>query len=439
MYQRQQTTKLESLDCISVQYVYSACIITKTNDVTILHDPWFTEGIYDGSWFQYPKVENPLEVIGDVDFIFISHIHPDHYDSRFIKQYFKHYGVKKIIIANRQPNYLLGKMRSDGLSPLILEDWLKIGVTSIKIITQDTGSDSDIDSGLIIKYKSRDNRAHCVVNSNDIVYDDKTLELMKKEAGEIDILLCEFTGAGPYPQTYFDINDPRLQTEALRKKTAFFERYKKLTNTLDAKVNIPFAGKYILGGKLGVLNFVRGVADAVEVLDFDKKAVVLGDANGVISTSTLVAKEKRTIPYKKADIERVIKSLQDQRMDYERLFSVQEISQLPIKRLLAIAVKNALSRSECESDYFFCIRLHTKDFALINANKKSKESIKFIPEIESLPTPRSEIIIDMRYLFGLLTHVYHWNNAEIGSQFETRRIPNIYDSKAQNFLNFLSV
>ena len=330
-------------------------------------------------------------------------------------------------------------MRSDGLSPLILEDWLKIGVTSIKIITQDTGSDSDIDSGLIIKYKSRDNRAHCVVNSNDIVYDDKTLELMKKEAGEIDILLCEFTGAGPYPQTYFDINDPRLQTEALRKKTAFFERYKKLTNTLDAKVNIPFAGKYILGGKLGVLNFVRGVADAVEVLDFDKKAVVLGDANGVISTSTLVAKEKRTIPYKKADIERVIKSLQDQRMDYERLFSVQEISQLPIKRLLAIAVKNALSRSECESDYFFCIRLHTKDFALINANKKSKESIKFIPEIESLPTPRSEIIIDMRYLFGLLTHVYHWNNAEIGSQFETRRIPNIYDSKAQNFLNFLSV
>ena len=43
--------------------------------------------------------------------------------------------------------------------------------------------------------------------------------------------------------------------------------YKKLTNSLNAKVNIPFAGKYILGGKLIELNDYRGVADAVEVLE----------------------------------------------------------------------------------------------------------------------------------------------------------------------------
>lgn len=56
-----------------------------------------------------------------------------------------------------------------------------------------------------------------------------------------------------------------------------------------------------------------------------------------------------------------------------------------------------------------------------------------------LPAPRSEIIIDPRYLFGLLTNVYHWNNAEVGSQYYTRRSPNVFNRKAQSFLNYLSI
>jgi hypothetical protein len=54
-------------------------------------------------------------------------------------------------------------------------------------------------------------------------------------------------------------------------------------------------------------------------------------------------------------------------------------------------------------------------------------------------TPRSEVRIDPRYLFGLLTHVYHWNNAQVGSQYQTRRFPNKMDQAAENFLNFLAV
>ena len=82
-------SKKITLNGINVKYIYSDCIITSTPDLIILHDPWFTEGIYDGSWFHFPKIENPLESIGDVDFIYISHIHPDHYDSDFLKKYFQ--------------------------------------------------------------------------------------------------------------------------------------------------------------------------------------------------------------------------------------------------------------------------------------------------------------------------------------------------------------
>ena len=47
-------------EAIYVKYIYSSCIITKTPDISILHDPWFTEGIYDGSWYQFPKIKNPI-------------------------------------------------------------------------------------------------------------------------------------------------------------------------------------------------------------------------------------------------------------------------------------------------------------------------------------------------------------------------------------------
>jgi UDP-MurNAc hydroxylase len=426
-------------EAINVKYIYSACVITTTPDLSILHDPWFTEGIYDGSWFHFPKIESPLQSVGDVDFIYISHIHPDHYDSEFLQKYFKKYGEKKILIANHQPNHLAGKMRADGIEPTILKDKLTIGNTTVQIIPHQTGSIADIDSAIVIKYQASSNKLHCVVNTNDIIFDEDMLSNLKSAANEVDILLCGYTGAGPYPQTYFDSSDNKLNVEANKKKLAFFERYKTLTKTIDAKVNIPFAGKYILGGKLVSKNQFRGVADPVEVLEFDRRAVVLADNGGEINTANLKPNLIRTTIYDERDKAKRIEEIKVLRMDYERLIASEEIGQLPLKRLLFSASLKAISKSECEEDYYFCISLPDEKVAIINANKNESQPLTFAEKSALLPTPRSEIIIDPRYLFGLLTNIYHWNNAEVGSQYDTRRTPNELNRKAQAFLNYLAI
>ena len=41
--------------------------------------------------------------------------------------------------------------------------------------------------------------------------------------------------------------------------------------------------------------------------------------------------------------------------------------------------------------------------------------------------PRHEIYIDPRYLFGLLTRLYNWSNASIGSQYFCSRKPDTFD------------
>ena len=423
---------------ITVRYIYSACIVTTTPDVRILHDPWFSEGVYDGSWYHYPKIADPIAAIGDVDLIYVSHIHPDHYDGAFLKAYFQAYGVKPVLIAGHTPNHLAGKMRGEGLQATIVDTPMEMGNTTIAIVPHKTGSASDIDSAIILKYRASD-RVHCVVNANDIIFDATMRQRLKAAAGDVDILLCGYTGAGPYPQTYFDLDDPQLLIEGDKKKRAFFDRYRALTDEIEARVNIPFAGQYILGGRLAPLNAFRGVADPVEVTAFDPRAVVLADNGGEIDTASLVPTRTRTEPYDPADMAARAAALASQPMDYERLMALDEVHQLPLKRLLGIAAQRAKAKSECHSDYFFCIGLPGGAYATINANSAATTPCTFTATTDGWPEPRSEITIDPRYLFGLLTGIYHWNNAEVGSQFFSRRTPNIFNREAQAFLNFLSV
>jgi UDP-MurNAc hydroxylase len=424
---------------ISVRYIYSACVVTCSKDIRILHDPWFTEGIYDGAWFHYPTVSKPVESIGDVDLIYVSHVHPDHYDPGFLKEYFNAYGQKDLIIANHEPNYLAKKMRADGFKPTILKSDLIVGASRITVIPHRTGSISDIDSALIFRY-SDGAREHCVVNTNDVIFDDPMIGILRDSAYQPDILLCGYTGAGPYPQTYFDLDDPQLPIEAEKKKQAFFERYLRLVSELQPKVTIPFAGKYILGGKLAPMNCFRGVADATEVLAIDKRAVVLRDNGGQISTSDLQPMGVRVEPYAREDIERRQGEISGHKLNYERLIAEAEVGQLPLKRLLMAAARTASARSECDQDYYFVFKVPDGAFAVINAKRGVDVPLRFCAQGQMhLLEPRSEIDIDPRYLFGLLTGVYHWNNAEVGSQYQTRRYPNHFNPSAQSFLNFLVI
>src|SRR5690348_13640983 len=96
-----------------VRYVYSACAVIDTGDVTIVTDPWFTPGAYEGSWFHYPPLpRDPVDVIGPADLIYVSHIHPDHYDPAFLRAYLARHPAARLVIGETTPAYLAGRMRA---------------------------------------------------------------------------------------------------------------------------------------------------------------------------------------------------------------------------------------------------------------------------------------------------------------------------------------
>lgn len=424
------------LDGIRVNMIYSACVTIETPDCKILCDPWFTDGIFDGAWYLYTKDRDPFSAIGDCNYIYISHIHADHYDPIFLRKYFEIFGEKILIIGDFESNYLEKSIQHDGFKCQVNTKPLKLGQTVVSVFPHETGSPSDIDSACLIEYFAED-RVHRVLNINDCVFDPIFLSNFSKFE-QVDILLLSYTGAGPYPQTYFELDDPELLVAAKSKKDQFIDQYLKIAEVVPAKVRIPFAGQYLLGGSLSHLNSYRGVSDSYEIGQIDNSAVILNDYEGSIDTVSFTATGTKKRLTNAEEIDQRLKEITKQPMVYE---SIPEwmISNKILVSLLSSALIRASRKSECNQDYFFCFKLPEGNSAVFNARKNSGMSLVVTEDELDAYLPRSEVTIDHRYLFGLLTGVFHWNNAESGSHLQVRRIPNTYSRDAQNFLNFLTV
>lgn len=426
---------------MKIKYIYSACLEISTSNITILTDPWFTEGIYDGSWYHFPDID-PFEHISEPDYIYISHIHPDHYDPKFLHALFDRYGVKPILIPDLENNYLLFKGKFDGLD-LTPTRYLDLGDLELYIEENNTGSISDIDSALIIHDKINQKN---FLNLNDCIFNqthvDKLKKIISRFSKKIDVIALGYTGAGPFPQTYFDLNNEKeiLIERANIKKKQFFERYLQFTHTFPSTHHLPFAGEYILGGKLAKLNQYRGVADSFEVKEFDDRALVF-NTGGCINLIDNNITNTRNQMHSQDDFNKKLNEIKVNKLDYEIDFNLT-FDKINFLRLLKKASSNALRKSELQEKYYFIFSIKNNDITmkrfLCNCSNAEVNELNLQDEIKF--EFYSEIIIDYRYLFGLLNSIYHWNNAEVGSLYFTKRHPiDNYNAQAYRFLNFFSI
>ena len=81
----------------------------------ILCDPWIVDGVFEGSWFHYPPLKTRISDLQNVDGIYLSHIHPDHYDDR----YFDYPKDIPLIILNEGPNFLKKNLFKKGFKNII--------------------------------------------------------------------------------------------------------------------------------------------------------------------------------------------------------------------------------------------------------------------------------------------------------------------------------
>ena len=72
-----------------LQFINHASILISNGNKTILTDPWYKGGVFDDGWnLLYENEEEKIrQILNQVDFIWLSHEHPDHFSIKFFIDY----------------------------------------------------------------------------------------------------------------------------------------------------------------------------------------------------------------------------------------------------------------------------------------------------------------------------------------------------------------
>lgn len=416
----------------------------------LLTDPWLVDGEYYGAWSHFPPFEYKkyADEINSYNGIYISHIHPDHcseetlkkinkkipvfihnYHSKFLKRKIENLGFKVKELNNNEKFHFndevnINIIAADNCDPKVCYKFFGCGILNNKII----GS-QQIDSLSIIEDKH-----HKILNVNDCPFElaKKSLNIIKKKYQNIDVILTGYSGAGPYPQCFNNLNYSKKKNEAKKKELNFLNKAKNYIEIIKPRYYLPFAGTYNLTGKLAKLQKLRGVPTIDFTYEFlkrkckDSKPIKLNyDCIFDLKNETY-SKE-----YKKIDILESQKYskfiLSKKKLDYE---SDPILPKIELLELINCAFKNYIAKKKKlnfiiktniivkTSKIKFVIYNHDSQSSLEILNKRSKNIKKFVC-----------FKLNHRLLQRLLKgpRFAHWNNAEIGSHIQFERKPDIYE------------
>lgn len=246
---------------MKVRYLKSSTVVVETNGLKILTDPWLTDGEYYGSWYHYPKFEINEVYFEDIDFIYVSHIHMDHfskatfkllnksipvlvhsYANKFLKANIERLGFDVIELEHNKRTHLkngvyINILAADNCNPELCQRFFGCAFMESKF-----GS-TQIDTLCVI-----DDGIYSVLNTNDCPFElaKNVLPMVLSEYKTIDFLLVGYAGAGPFPQCFVMEENEKIKQAEL-KRLNFLKQGINFLNVVRPKYFMPFAGTYVLG------------------------------------------------------------------------------------------------------------------------------------------------------------------------------------------------
>ncbi len=217
-------------------FLGQAGLFIETRAGSILCDPWFSPA-YFGSWFPFPANDgiDPV-LIGNPTYLYISHLHHDHFDPAWLSQYVNKDATVLL------PDYLIDDLRHElhalgfrrfvetaDAEPIELDGGLKVMIEALTAPT-----DGPIgDSALVV-----DDGQTRLLNMNDSRPPDPDKLLAM---GPIDLLFLQFSGAIWYPMVY-EFPERAKITLAHKKRVVQLARAQRYIEIIDPAFVVPSAG-----------------------------------------------------------------------------------------------------------------------------------------------------------------------------------------------------
>jgi UDP-MurNAc hydroxylase len=364
---------------MKLQFISNACCIVESNEGTkIVSDPWLDDGVFNGSWCHFHELKTTWDDLQSVDAVYVSHVHPDHFDDRF----FQFPKDTPMIVLDHGMNFLHKNLIKMGYTNLVkIKNHETLPFKDFKLtlfapfaghnfFEENTKIGNLIDSGIVYE---ADNQK--IFNANDNNPNPEACKELKERFGVFDISMMNYNAAGPYPSCFNNLNDDEKVSEHL--------------NNLERNVD------YLNEGT--TFDLSSGEPDCeYQLIDENEMEVYI--------ESTL---SKLKYPH--------------------------ELDEMPNKLKLdddisaaVLAMNERLERIKLVPD--MCVFLEVFE-----------QEIPIIEVSENLSKGTLKCKMDPRLLRRILDRSSHWNNAEIGCHIEFIRKPNYYSPDIHTALQFFHI
>ena len=429
-----------------VKYYANATVSIYAHNFSLLCDPWLVDGAYDGSWYHFPPLQTRPEDLHDYTHIYISHIHPDHFDAQTLKRLPK---KAPVVICDFGHPWLKSALEKLGFPVIEVKPgdcfeiapgtrvWMYDSFTN-NPLNPDTETPNVIDSAIVVESDE-----WAILNANDNMPDEKACSELRQRFGRVDLALLPYCGGGEYPSGFRNLTFEQKLAGAERVTQAYLNRFDDNLRILEPKLVLPFAGGYIIGGRMVEKNRCLGIPPVERAVE---RASKLGYQAVLPREGDVVDVVHRTMEHTLPAYEGVTQEQYEQHIRripywFDQAFAIgseQRIDLFPLMRAARQRLWEYQGRFDWHEPCRVMIKTEDSDENCFLFNYADPEILKVSPQA----TPdKPYVIIYVTYgkLLGLLTRHINWNSAGIGCHIEFYRDPEYYQPEVFALLPYLQI
>ena len=432
---------------LKIRSLNNATTVVEGSGYSLLIDPWLVGTLYGGAWSPYAKMKD-VSFLKSISHVFISHIHEDHWDRETLLLLDKSAKIfiPKLPINNVLKRYVeeLGFSDIQLITPLEKYD---IGDAILTIIPplnafgQELGSyvegyefdSTHIDTGLLVEDKASET-SHLFLCDNS-PYD---LEILKNiHVNDLTTLWYPFNSyAQDYPLCYemddqakADIHDV-MQSNTMK---AVFDclalmkpRY-YLPHSADFVLNGPMADKFDRYTKPEFMkrDMVAKTYEFPELETSKSEYALYGDV------LTFENKSDMSIKRDVYDYDKVTSLPYLETFNSKLRTTIEETLAQSFEQMIERCTKHSINLEKA-ANWVLTLTIDGTSHHFSYDSLKLMEQDHLTSEKKQL-----EIFLSEDQVTALLSRELHWNNAQIGCHYKSKRVPNEYCQTIYKSLNFL--
>ena len=440
-----------------INHYCNSFLSVEVNGKKIVCDPWIG-ATNESAWYSYPFF-NQTSFLNEIkpDFIYISHLHCDHFDPKTLLDY--NNKKTQIIIKEFKNKRLKDKISELGYKNIIeIKEWRKTKISNdfnIAIVPQMSSNSSDLDDEVSydldtsIIIQSRINKKIFYNNVDNPLSTNNLIELNKfiknSFKGALSAFCYPLGAASGYPQTYLSVNKV---SEKNRIINTSLNKVRGILKIFNPEVYFPAGGTYLISGKFHLLNKWIAQPNNNQIVKFFKDTpykVVNIEGGGYINL------DNNNIEYKEIDsnLDTLKKEigLKLSKIKYFYQYKEFEKSINLIDRLF----------DECQEKYIERIKklnikknwniqvsiyknLILNNNGKIDGNKSGFLKTYLIKNSYSYHSKNIDLTchLDKKLFYNLMLRGSPWNTALTGSIIMFHRKSKTYSPTTENSLNFFT-